>query len=122
MIRTAISPRFAIRTRPNGRPSLRKDGPADVVAAAGLLLRAVSERDVAMLLARVDVAFVCQELERRDEARARLRRPDDRVDIAARGRGVRARELGPVRLHEPCPLRVRIRRGGDLVLEDDRNR
>src|SRR5512135_855745 len=99
MIRTAISPRFAISTRRNGgladrtarvspdaastRSSLRKDasGPG-------------SERDVAMLLPRVAVPLVGEHLEGTDEAGSGLRRLDDVVDVAA-GRGdIRVREFG----------------------------
>src|SRR3954468_12240503 len=121
MIRTAISPRLAMRPRRNGRPSLRKDGPWEPPTAAGPSPRRGSERDVAMLLARVDVALVGEELEGRDEPGPRLGRPDDGIDVAARGRGIRTRELDAVFLHQARPLRVGIRGGGDLVLEDDRH-
>src|SRR6185369_2792940 len=95
--------------------SLRKDATGRRVRGDG------SERDVAMLLARVDILFVGEELEGGDESRPRLGRPDDRVDVAARGRGVRARELGLVLLDESSLLRIRIRSRGNLVLEDDRD-
>src|SRR5437763_8815404 len=87
MIRTAISPRFATRTRRNGGSrssiastdrgsSLRKDGPFARSAAA-------LERDVPMLLSGIGVALVRQHLEGPDDAGPRLHRPDDIVDVAA---------------------------------------
>src|SRR5512134_1174157 len=111
MMRTAISPRLAIRTRRNGgvlrcAPSLRKDG-------------AASERDVPMLLPWVRVALVLEDLERPDEARARLGWLDDLVDIAARRCDVRVRELGFVGSDQSRSFGRRIIGGGDGVLEDD---
>src|SRR5512143_2507308 len=103
MIRTAISPRLATRTRrkggeemsPVGGPSLRKDV-------------ARSERDVAMLLSGVDVTLVGQDLEGANDSRPRLGRTDDVVDVAA-GRGdVRVGELRLVLGDEPAMLRLRI--------------
>src|SRR5262245_37429029 len=91
MIRTAISPRLAISSLRNGgacRPSLCKDGPADGPADGPT---AASERDVAMLLSRVDVALRLQELEGPDDPRPRLGRADDVVDVAASRGDVRAR-------------------------------
>src|SRR3990170_3456792 len=55
--RSAISPRLAMRMRRNGRPSLRKDAIS-------------SERDVAVFLGRIAIAFRGQQLERADDARA----------------------------------------------------
>src|SRR4030095_9631392 len=95
MIRTAISPRVAMRTRSNGgaspTPSLRKDAPWVGVSTAG------SERDVAMLLPRIRLPLVGQDLERTDESRARLGRLDDLVDVPSRRGDIRARELHLVR-------------------------
>src|SRR3990172_513095 len=114
MIRTAISPRLATRTRRNGGPpasSLRKDGTI-----------AVSERDVAMLLPRVRVALVSQHLEGPDDPRPRLGRTDYVVDVAA-GRGdVRVVDLLLVPGHEPSALGGRVVGVRDLVLEDDVHR
>ena len=70
------------------------------VAATG------SERDVAMLLSRVRVALVGQHLQRPDQPRPRLGRPDDVVDIAARRRDVRVRELRLVGRDQSRPLRL----------------
>src|SRR5688500_6535115 len=93
MIRTAISPRLAMRTRPKGGrrgPSLRKDiiasGPAGSVSGPASATwepaTTASERDVAMLLSGVRVALVGKHLESADKARPRLRWPDDVVDVA----------------------------------------
>src|SRR5512142_3174618 len=75
MTRTAISPRFAMRTFSNGVPVTTR-----------------SERDVAVLAARVRVAFPRERAQRRDELRPRLVRLDDVVDVPARCRDVRVRE------------------------------
>src|SRR5580765_1488417 len=96
MMRTAISPRLAIRTRSNGRPSLCKDGSWSAPA---------SERDVAMLLPGIDVALVGQHRQRPDESRAGLGRPDDVVDVAAARGDVRIGNLGLVGVGEPRSLR-----------------
>ena len=88
MIRTAISPRFAMRTRPNGR------APCSVFAQRRARATA-SQRDVAMLLRRVRVALVGEDLEGRDQAGPRLRRIDHVVDVAARRGDIRVRELAP---------------------------
>ena len=67
MIRTAISPRLAIRTRRNGWRARAVFAQRRAIRdAAGL----ASERDVAVLLRRVGVPLVAQHLERRDEPRA----------------------------------------------------
>src|SRR5689334_7910740 len=120
MIRTAISPRLAIRTRSNGgdspAPSLRKDAPRAGVSTTD------SERDVAMLLPRIRLPLVGQHLERTDEPWARLGRLDDLVDVPA-GRGdIRARELGLVRRDQPRSFADGIVRVRDVVLEDDVDR
>src|SRR3954453_16867680 len=94
MIRTAISPRFAMRTRRNGAssaPSLRKD-------------EAGSERDVAMLLPRIRVALVGEDLEGADQAGTGLRRFDHFVDVATRRRDVRVSDLRLVGSGEPRHL------------------
>src|SRR5262245_49728189 len=113
MIRTAISPRFATRTRRNGMPGCPPPAPAslrkDAASSAAL------ERDVAMLLSRVRVALVGHRLERPDQARPRLGWTDDVVDISTRGGDVGVRELCLVFGNEPGVLRCRIRCGGDLV-------
>src|SRR6478672_8567108 len=90
MMRTAISPRLATRTRRNGL-SLRKD-------------RSGSERDVAMLLPRVGVALVGEDLEGADEPRPRLAREDHLVDVAARRCDVGVREFLLVRGHQADAL------------------
>src|SRR5829696_6005949 len=99
MIRTAISPRFAMRSRRNGGPtvSLRKDvsptaGPA-WPSRAGTVATRGSERDVAMLLSRVRVPLRLQHLERADDLGPRLRRTDHVVDVAAARGDVWVREL-----------------------------
>src|SRR3954452_24463713 len=112
MIRTAISPRFAMRTRRNGAssaPSLRKD-------------EAGSERDVAMLLPRIRVALVGEDLEGTDQAGTSLRWFDHFVDVATRRGDVWIRELRFVGPDKTCLLHSRIIRGGDRVLEDDVDR
>src|SRR5215211_7161708 len=92
MIRTAISPRLATRTRrKGGAVSLRKDA-SRLTAPAG-----ASERDVAMLLSRIGVPLRLQHVEGGDDSRTRLRRTDNVVDIAAGGRDVRVREFVLVR-------------------------
>src|SRR5262247_1843387 len=101
MIRTAISPRFATRTR-------RKSG--------------LSEGDVAMLLRRVLLALVLQDLERTDEFRSRLVRLDDLVDVAELGGLERVGERAPVLGDQPAPLAVGILRALELVAEDDVDR
>src|SRR5262245_1411446 len=93
MIRTAISPRFAISTRSNGGSSLRKDELA-------------SERDVAMLLRRIRLALARQHLEGADEAGPRLGRPDHVVDVPATRRDPGIGELGLVVLDESAPLHL----------------
>src|SRR5512140_1891919 len=99
MMRTAISPRLAIRTLRNGGSvaSLRKDD-----------ARPPLERDVAMLLLGVAVPLVGQHLECPDQAGSRLRRLDDVIDVAARGGHVRVGELGFVGGNEPGLLGGRI--------------
>src|SRR3954471_704794 len=90
MMRTAISPRFATRTRPNGLPpglSLRKDGD-------------ISERDVAMLLPWIRVPFVGQHLERPNQSRSRLGRLDHVIDVATAGCNVRVGELRLIRRNQ----------------------
>src|SRR5258707_12720071 len=116
MMRTAISPRFAIRTlekgalrRTSGASSLYKDG-------------AVSERDVPMLLSRVRVALAGEHLQGGDQAGPRLGRLDHVVHIPARGRDVGVRELLLVLGHEAGSLGDRVFGRGQLVLEDDRDR
>src|SRR3954464_9864049 len=112
MIRTAISPRFAMRTRRNGAASassLRKD-------------EAGSERDVAMLLPRIRVALVGEDLEGTDQAGTCLRRFDHFVDVATPRRDVRIRELRLVGCDEPRLLDSWIVCRGDRVLEDDVDR
>src|SRR5262245_11953515 len=110
MMRTAISPRLATRTRAKYDStlgsSLRTDGPG-------------SERDVAMLLPRVRVALVGEDLERPDQPRPRLARQDDLVDVAAARRDVRVGERLLVRRHQPSPLGRAVVGVRDLVLEDD---
>src|SRR5438552_4498024 len=99
MTRTAISPRFATRTR-------RKSG-------------AASERDVAMLPGRVLLALVLQDLERADDFRARVLGLDDLVDVAELGGLERIRERAPVLRDQPAPLAVGVLRPLELVPEDD---
>src|SRR5690242_18821502 len=99
MTRTAISPRFATSTR-------RKSG-------AGL------EGDVAMLLRRVLLALVLQDLERADDFRSRLFRLDDLVDVAELRSLERVRERAPVVGDEALALLVGILRALELVAEDD---
>src|SRR5688500_17594179 len=91
MIRTAISPRLATRTRRKGR------SPRDAIAASRAVSRPGAgpaslrkdgalpdlERDVPMLLSRIGVALRGKRLEACDEPRPRLGRADDVVDIAA---------------------------------------
>ena len=82
MIRTAISPRLAIRTRSNGRPSLRKDGSGAPPRQSGMLpcfFRGLVSRLSASIAKRAD------------QPGSRLRRPDDVVDVAAPRRDVRVR-------------------------------
>src|SRR3954451_8114025 len=112
MIRTAISPRFAMRTRRNGAASassLRKDG-------------AGSERDVAMLLPRIRVALVGEDLEGTDQAGTSLRWFDHFVDVATSGGDIRIREFRFIGCNEARLLDSRIVGRGDRVLEDDVDR
>src|SRR4051812_11242427 len=104
MIRTAISPRLAISTRAKGGPSLRKYG---------------SERDVAMLLARVRVGLVGKHLEGADESWSGLGWTDHAVHVTARGGDIRVRELALVVGHEATSFRLRICGLRELVAEDD---
>src|SRR4026207_1294045 len=101
MMRTAISPRLAIRSRAKGGAvvamggavvSLRKDAARSASAGGG------SERDVAMLLSVICVPLCLQHLEGPDDPGPRLRRPDDVVNVAASGGGVRG---GGTRLRRP---------------------
>src|SRR5215470_18293512 len=85
--RTAISPRLATSTRLKSRRS---------------------ERDVAMLLRRIAVAFVLQGLERGDEARARVLGCDDLVDVAELGGLERVGERAPVLRLEALALDVGV--------------
>src|SRR5436190_14640217 len=123
MIRTAISPRFATRTRRNGGPaastsstgpvaSLCKDGPL-VLAAASL------EGDVPMLLSGIGVALVGQHLEGPDDPGPRLHGPDHVIDVAPAGGDIGVREARAIFLDELPPNGGRILGRGDLVLEDD---
>src|SRR5437016_1124104 len=103
MIRTAISPRLATSTRRKGGPvgsSLCKDG-------------ASSERDVAMLLSRVDVSLVAQHLEGADEPRPGFRWADDGIDVPARRRDIRIGKFSLVLGDEAATLRRRILGGSD---------
>src|SRR5689334_2534169 len=105
MIRTAISPRFAIRTRANGRPT------------AGLSLRkdeAASERDVGMLLPRIGLPLVGQDLQGTDQPRSGLGRLDHLVDVAAGRRDVRVGELRLIPRDESGAFRDRVVGSGDL--------
>src|SRR6185503_1747590 len=127
-IRTAISPRFAMRTRRNGRApspaSLRKDRLTTVgVSAGGRFTVAIesvppltSERDVPVLLPRVGLSLPGEGLQAGDESRARFGRPDDIVDVATPGGDVGVRESRLVLGHESLPLRLGVRRIGDRVL------
>src|SRR5437867_8375147 len=101
MTRTAISPRFATRTR-------RKSGRG-----------ARSEGDVAMLLGRVPVALVREHLERADQPGARVLGTDDIVDVAELCRLVRVGEGAPVLRDQVLALAVGALRLLDLVPEDD---
>src|SRR5436190_21933847 len=109
MIRTAISPRLAMRTLRKGAlavSSLRKDERG-------------SERDVAMLLSRVRVALVGEDLQRTYQTGTGLRGFDHFVDVAARSGDVRVGEFCFVRRDQPCLLPHRIVGRRDRVLEDD---
>src|SRR3972149_365710 len=75
----ATSLKTATRPKAHGRPSLRKDAIS-------------SERDVAVFLGRIAIAFRGQQLERADDARAGVAGLDDVVDVSAVGRDVRVRE------------------------------
>ena len=120
MIRTAISPRLATRTRRNG-------GVGGVTGAARLCAktRAPARPQSGMLpcffrgfVSRLSASIV----ERADEPRPRLGRPDDVVDIAARRGDVRVRELRLVLRDESRPFRVRVGRRGELLAIDDVDR
>src|SRR4051794_27304343 len=109
--RTAISPRFATSTR-------RKIDAAEPPGVGG----GESERDVAMLLRRVLLALVLEDLERADDLRSRLLRLDDLVDVAELGGLERIRERAPVLGDEAAPLAVRVLRPLELIPEDDVDR
>src|ERR1035437_235313 len=114
MIRSAISPRFATRIRRNGgftgaSASARRPVPRRLVfaqrqcrppgragAPAAPSLPRWSQRDVAVLLARIRVPLVGKHLERADESRARLGRDDHIVDVSAGGRDIWGVEAGLV--------------------------
>src|SRR5690242_14323695 len=126
MIRTAISPRLATRTRRKGGAapaSLRKDGRAATGAAdpPRTVPTGRSERDVAMLLPGIRVPLAGQHLEGADEPWPRLGRADDVIDVAARRGDVGVRELRLVFRHQSLVLRRRVVGCGDGVLEDDVN-
>src|SRR6187431_823294 len=72
-IRTAISPRLATRTRSNGRLLVDEDRAARS-GSVSVRKDTGSERDVAMLLPRVRVVLVGEDLERPDEPRTSLAR------------------------------------------------
>src|SRR5437867_5111471 len=95
MTRTAISPRFATRTR-------RKSG-------------AASERDVAMLLGRVLLALVLEDLERADDLRSGFVRLDDLVDVAEFGCLEGIGERVPIFGDQPLTLLVRVLRALELT-------
>src|SRR2546429_6975350 len=101
MTRTAISPRFATRMRLKGGREAR------------------SEWNVAMLLGRVPVALVLQHLERADQARARVGRLEDLVDVAELGGLVRVGEGAPVVGDQALAFGGGVLRPLDLVPEDD---
>src|SRR6185369_5931654 len=109
-IRTAISPRLAIRTRRRG-----------LGEGMGTRLSARSERNVPVLLRRVLVALVLQDLERADEARARVLGRDDLVDVAELGGHERVGEGLAVVGDETLALAVAAR-GLDLAAEDNVDR
>src|SRR5215813_13867582 len=98
MILTAISPRFATRTR---RKSGRLEG------------------NVAMLLWRVLLALVLEDLERPDDFRSRLFWLDDLVDVAELGSLERVGERVPVLGDQAASLAVGILRTLELVAEHD---
>jgi hypothetical protein len=75
--------------------------------------------DIAMLARRVAVALVLQRLERADEARARVARHQDFIDVPELGRLERVGEGAPVFLGEPVALGDRVARPGKLVAEHD---
>src|SRR5690606_32003504 len=117
MTRSAISPRFAIRTRRNGgalitpaRPSSRR---------AGRLSRRSSQGNVAVLARRIAVPLPRAERERPDQRGARLVRQDHVVDVAVGGREVGVVEPLLVEGDEPRLFGGRVRGGTDLLAEHD---
>src|SRR6266849_2008958 len=104
MTRTAISPRFATRTRLKRGEEAR------------------SEWNVAMLLRRVPVALVLQHLEGADQARAGIDGLDDLVDVAELGGLVRIGERAAVVGDQALALGGGVLRLLDLVPEDDVDR
>src|SRR5215203_6520026 len=117
MMRTAISPRFATRTRPKG--GTRSVAVARSRRSASVRKDTGSERDVAMLLPRVRVALVREELQGADQPRTRLAREDDLVDVAARRGDVRIGERRLVFRYEPATLPGRIGGAGNRLPVDD---
>src|SRR5437588_1559991 len=92
-MRTAISPRFAIRTRANGRwrLSLRTDTKR-------------LQRDVAVLLGGQGRTLALQPAQPGGKPGARPRRHDHFVDISARRGDVRVGESLLILAHEPLSL------------------
>ena len=88
MMRTAISPRLAIRTFLNmAFRSLRLHVRSYDAVTSQL------ERDIPVLLRRVGVALVLEHFQRIDQARAGFARLDDIVDVTALGRNIRIGEF-----------------------------
>src|SRR5262249_54078404 len=80
------------------------------------------ERNAAVLARRIRIPLGAQQVERRDDALARLARIDHGVDEAELGRLVRVRELAAVLAHELGARSRLVGCGIDLLLVDDVHR
>src|SRR5262249_50664071 len=105
MMRTAISPRLAMRILFNG---------ARAFGLASVFYRL--ERYVAVLLRRVLVALVVEVFQGGNQPPAGIARPDDFVDEATAGRNIRVGELLPELRHLVGASRGRIARRIELPL------
>src|SRR5262249_7167118 len=111
-MRTAISPRFAIRIFRN-IASCGSDGhrPAPAPFRPSGAFHALSQRDVSVFLLGIDVTLRFEGAQGGDDLRAGLGGLDDSVDIAAFGGDVGVRkalaELGNLCLAQELALRLR---------------
>src|ERR1700691_1712756 len=132
MIRTAISPRLAIRIRLNintGFPKLpwlprfyTESGPRELTARSSWWRRSFSKWNVAVLARRVFFALIRERLERADHFGSGVARHDHFIYITELGCLERIRKSFAIVVGQPRALGDRIFGVGELVAKDDVDR